>query len=96
MLGDRMTTGARALVLVTCSGVMSAAYFVYLTAEPFPPDIVRLIPLVWLVGALRGGVLVARALRTASNRLAAGLALVLNIPNAVFAALFSVAALMGD
>ncbi len=95
-MGDRMSTGTRALILVTGSGVMGAVYFLYLTAEPFPPDIVRLIPLAWLVGAIRGGVLVARALRTSSNRLAAGLALVLDIPNSVFAALFSMAALMGD
>jgi hypothetical protein len=70
-------------------------YFLYLYAEPFPPDIVRLVPIVWLAGALVGGVLAARALRSNNNRVAAGLALVLDIPNSVFAALFSMGALMG-
>ena len=36
-----------------------------------------------------------RALRSNNNRVAAGLALALNIPNLVFAAVFSMAALMG-
>ena len=91
-----MSNGMRALVLVMGSAVLGAMYFSYLNAEPFPPDIVRLVPIAWLVGALLGGVLAARALRSNSNRVAAGLALALNIPNAVFAALFSMAALMGD
>jgi hypothetical protein len=85
----------RALLLVLGSAVLGAMYFMYLNAEPFPPAIVRLVPFAWLAGAVAGGVLAARALRTNNNRVAAGLALALNIPNLVFAALFSMAALMG-
>ena len=96
MLGDQMSNGMRALLLVMGSAVLGAVYFAYLNAEPFPPDIVRLVPIAWFVGAVLGGVLAARAFRSNSNKVAAGLALALNIPNSVFAALFSMAALMGD
>jgi len=85
-----------ALLLMLGSAVMGAMYFSYIHAEPFPPDIVRLVPIVWLACAVVGGVLAARALRSNNNRVAAGLALALNIPNSVFAAVFSMAALMGD
>ena len=91
-----MSNGMHALLLVLGSAVMGAMYFLYIHAEPFPPDIVRLVPIVWLACAVVGGVLAARALRSNNNRVAAGLALALNIPNSVFAAVFSMAALMGD
>jgi hypothetical protein len=96
ILGDQMSNGMRALLLVLGSAVLGAVYFSYLKAEPFPPDIVRIVPIVWLAGAVVGGRLAARALRSNDNRVAAGLALALSIPNSVFAALFSMAALMGD
>lgn len=85
----------RALLLVLGSAVLGAVYFLYLNAEPFPPDIVRLVPIAWLAGTVVGGVLAARALRSSDNRMAAGLALALDIPNLVFAALFSMGALLG-
>jgi len=96
MWGDGLSNGMRALLLVVSSAVVGATYFLYLSVEPFPPDIVRLVPIAWLVGSVLGGVRAARALRNNSNRLAAGLALVLDVPSAVFAAVFSMAALMGD
>ena len=46
--------------------------------------------------ALVAAVLAARAWRDKNNRVAAGLALALSIPNSVLAATFSTAALMGD
>jgi hypothetical protein len=85
----------RALLLVLGSAVLGAVYFLYLNVEPFPPGIVRLVPIAWLAGAVIGGVLAIRALRSSHNRVAAGLALTLDIPNLVFAALFSMGALMG-
>ena len=94
-MGDQISNGMRALLQVLGSAVLGAVYFLYLNAEPFPPDIVRLVPIVWLAGAVVGGVLAARALRSSNNRMAAGLALALNIPNSIFAAVFSMAALMG-
>jgi hypothetical protein len=95
-LGDQVSNGMRALLLVLGSAVLGAVYFSYIHSEPFPPDIVRLVPIVWLACALVGGVRAGRALRSNNNRVAAGLALALNIPNSVFAAIFSMAALMGD
>ena len=96
MMGDQLSNGARALLLVMGSGVIGGIYFLYLNAEPFPPDIVRLVPIAWLAGAVLGSVLAARALRRPGNKLLAGLALALSLPNTVLAALFSMAALMGD
>lgn len=91
-----MSIGTRALLLVAGSAATGAVYVLYLTVEPFPPDVVRLVPEVWLAGSLLGGALAARALTTTGDRLAAGLALVLDVPSALFAAMFSMAALMGD
>ena len=62
----------RALLLVLGSAVLGAVYFLYLNAEPFPPAIVRLVPIVWLAGAVAGGVLAVRALRSNNNRVAGG------------------------
>lgn len=91
-----MSSGARALLVAIGSGVLGGAYFSYLNAEPFPPDIVRLVPVAWFTAAVTGGVLAIRAFRGSGNRMAAGLALALSLPNAVLAAVFSLAALMGD
>lgn len=96
MLRDQMSNGMRALLLVVGSALLGAVYFSYLNAEPFPPDIVRLVPIAWLAVAVLGGMHAARALRSNGNKVAAALALVLSVPNAVFASLFSMAALMGD
>ena len=94
-MSDQISNGMRSLLLVLGSAMLGIVYFLYLKAEPFPPGIVRLVPIVWLAGAVVGGVLAARALQSNKNRVAAGLALALNIPNLIFAAVFSMAALMG-
>ena len=91
-----MSEGMRALLLVAGSALAGTVYFLYLRAEPFPPDIVRLVPIAWLATSVLGGVRAARALGSRSNRLAAGLALAMTVPSVVFAAIFSMAALMGD
>jgi hypothetical protein len=96
MLSDRTSGGVRALLLTVGSGLVGGIYFSYLNAEPFPPDIVRLVPIAWFVAAVYGGVWAARGFQAPGNRLTAGLALALSVPNALFAALFSMAALMGD
>ena len=91
-----MSKGLIALLVVASFDLLGAIYFRYLKTNPFPPDIVRLIPSIWLAGILLGGVLAVRALRSDTNRVAAGLALVLGVPSAVIALLFAFAALMGD
>lgn len=85
----------RALLLEAGSAVAGAVYYLYVVAEPFPHDLARIVPIVWLVGAVLGGAVAARALTTGS-RMAAVLTLALTVPNATFAAIFSMAALMGD
>lgn len=43
-----MSDGGRAVLVVLVSSAVGAAYFSYLAAVPFPPAIVRLVPLVWM------------------------------------------------
>ena len=52
ILGDQMSNGMRALLLVLGSAVLGAVYFSDTHTEPFQPDIVRLVPIVWLACAL--------------------------------------------
>lgn len=91
----QMSIGMRALLVVSGTALLGAAYFLYLNVQPFPPTIARVIPLAWLAGAVFAGALAVRAVKSGTGRTAAGLALALNIPNLVFAALFTMAALMG-
>ena len=91
-----MSKGWIALLVVASFDLLGAIYFRHLQTTPFPHDIVRLIPAIWLAGILLGGVLAARALRSDTNKVPAGLALVLSVPSAVIALIFVFAALMGD
>jgi hypothetical protein len=90
------SNGIRALLLVVSSALLGVGYFLYLNAEPFPPGIVRLVPIAWFTAAVLAAVRAVRALITGSNKAVAVLAVILDIPNSVFAALFTMAALMGD
>ena len=94
--GKRMSKGLIALLVVASFDALGAVYFRHLETNPFPPDIVRLIPAIWLAGTLVGGVLAVRALRSDSNRVPAGLALVLDVPSSIIALVFAFGALMGD
>ena len=91
-----MSKGWIALLVVVGFDLLGVMYFRHLQTHPFPLDIVRLIPAVWLAGILLGGVLAARALRSDANKVPAALALVLDVPSAVIALVFAFAALMGD
>ena len=51
-----MSNGGRALLVVLASSAIGAAYFSYLTAVPFPPGIVRLVPLAWSAACVVGWV----------------------------------------
>ena len=96
MPDHRLSSGMRALLLVVGAAVFGAAYVLYLKTEPFPSDIVRIIPFAWLAGSIVGATLATRALRSGGNRPAAGLAFALSMPNTALAALYAMAALMGD
>ena len=88
--------GAHALLVVVGSAVVGALYFAYLRSEPFPPDVVRVVPLLWLAGSAMGWILVVAALRFDTRKLRALAALILNVPNTLLAGIFSLAAVMGD
>ena len=90
-----MSNGGRALLVVLASSAIGAAYFSYLTAVPFPPGIVRLVPLAWSAACVVGWVWSIRALRSGDGRALSVAALALNVPNTMFAALFLLAAMMG-
>ena len=79
---------ARALLVVVGSAVVGALYFAYLRSEPFPPDFVRVVPLLWLAGCAMGWILVVAALRFDTRKLRALAALILNVPNTLLAGIF--------
>ena len=91
-----MNHSARALLAVVGSALVGALYFAYLRSEPFPPDVVRVVPLLWLAGCATGWILGVAALRVGTGRLPALAALILNVPNTLFAGIFALAAVMGD
>jgi hypothetical protein len=91
----RRVNSARALLVVVVSAFFGALYFGYLRSEPFPPDIVRVVPLLWLAGCAKGWILVVAALRFDNRKFPALAGLILNVPNTLFAGMFSLAALMG-
>lgn len=91
-----MNSSARALAVVVLSALVGALYFVYLRSEPFPPDIVRVVPFAWLAGCAIGWILVVAAVRADRRRLLALGAAIVNVPNTLLAAIFSLAAAMGD
>ena len=78
------------------SAALGGAYRAYLLATPFPPDIVRVVPLLWLAGSAAGWILGVQALQLNTHKLAAIVGLILNLPNTFFAAAYSLGALMGD
>ncbi len=91
-----MSNGSRALLVVLAASAVGAAYFAYLTAVPFPPGIARLVPLVWFAACVAGWVWSIRALRAGVGRSLPVVALALNGPNTMFAAIFLLAPMTGD
>ena len=94
--GPGTSNGGRALLVVLASSAVGAAYFSYLTAVPFPPRIVRVVPLAWFAACVAGWVWSIRALRVGDGRSLPIVALALNVPNTMFAAIFLLAAMVGD
>jgi uncharacterized membrane protein YoaK (UPF0700 family) len=91
----RRADSVHALLVVVVSAFLGALYFGYLRSEPFPPDIVRVVPLLWLAGCAKGWILVAAALRFDNRKFPALAGLILNVPNTLLAGIFSLAAVMG-
>lgn len=85
-----------AAVATVASAAVGIGYRAYLVATPFPPAWVRGVALLWFVGALGGvclGLIAAVRRRPVPLALAS---LLLGLPNVAFAAIFLMAALMGD
>lgn len=92
----RRSGGSLALALSVLSVAIGLGYYRYLVATSFPPDWVRIIPFLWLAVCCLA---LALAVRTVKHDRRAGyawLALVLDIPSGLFAAVFAMAALLGD
>ena len=90
-----MSDAGRALLVVLASSAVGASYFSYLTAVPFPVGIVRLVPIAWCAACVPGWIWSIRALRSGDGTWLPIVALALNVPNTMFAAIFLLAAMMG-
>jgi hypothetical protein len=83
------------MLIAGASIAIGASYFAYLNATSFPPDLARLIPLVWLAVAVAGISLGITAIR-ARRQVYLGVAgILLGLPSVAFAAIFAMAAAMG-
>ncbi len=88
--------GMVALAVTVASAALGIAYFAYLNATPFPPTWVRLVALLWLGGALTGLIMGVTAFARQPRLQLALISILLGLPSVVFAAIFGLAALMGD
>ncbi|MCC2631873.1 MAG: hypothetical protein K0S20_572 [Patescibacteria group bacterium] len=95
MKGDQ-SKGLNVLVISLLASLVGALYFSYISAVSFPPDIVRIVPFVWLVLSFWGLIGAIQATRSKAHRYMVGLAVMILIPNIVLAALFCLGSLMGD
>ena len=94
--GRRLPRGVVVLLVTLLSGALGWAYYAYLLSVPFPPTVARIVPFVWLAGALAGLILGVRATISSRSRSCLGVAsLVLSLPNVWFAALYTMAAAFG-
>lgn len=95
--------GLIGLLATLAATLLGSAYFAYLANTPFPPDVARLVPFGWLLGALVGLVFAFRTLahwpwvRYEAVSLALGATgALLALPNLALAVIFTFAALLGD
>ena len=86
----------RAVTITALSALAGMAYYVYLKNVPFPPDLARIVPLAWLVGAIIGLRWGLRAFRADMTRPVGFVIIAVGLLSVLLAAVFSMAALMGD
>jgi len=84
------------ILITVASSLIGAVYFTYISSVDFPPNLVRIVPFVWLIGAVIGLMLGFRSLRKRESRYVGIFIIILALINIVFASIFSLAALMGD
>ena len=89
-------SGLVSVLVAAGSLVLGAGYYLVLLAVPFPPDWVRVVPVVWLAGATAGLVLGCAACRASTQVPLAVLGLLLSLASLGLAAPFALGALMGD
>src|SRR5688572_14655795 len=82
------------VAMVIGSMILGAAYFAYLNAVDFPPDLARAVPLLWLAIAILGALRSGRAMAARGRNIPNIVGVALSIPNILLAALFSLGALM--
>lgn len=78
------------------STLIGITYFTYISSVEFPPDAVRIAPLVWLTSSIAGLIFGFRSLRGDGARNKGILVIIVAIINILFAGIFSLAALVGD
>lgn len=88
--------GVLAVLLSGASIAIGVSYFAYLNATSFPPDLARIIPLVWLGGAGAGIGLGLAAIRARRQVYLGAVGMLLGLPSLVVAAIFAMAAALGD
>ena len=78
--------------------IVGGVWVVYLfwTAGPFPPDILRLVPVVWLVSSFAGLILGLQAALADVRRYLGIISVLLCLPSIPLAAVFTLAAMVGD
>ncbi len=87
--------GGAALPVSVATLLLGLAYYAYLQATPFPPDWARVVPFVWLLGAVVGLVLGLGALAAGPHRILGAISALLSLANIGLAAVYAFAALMG-
>ena len=87
--------GGAALPVSVAALLLGLAYYAYLKATPFPPDWARVVPFVWLIGAVAGLLLGLGALAAGPHRILGAISALLSLPNIGLAAVYAFAALMG-
>jgi hypothetical protein len=86
----------RASLLTDTTITLGAAYFGILVVVPFPSDWLRLVPAVWLAGAVAGLTYTIPAFRASALVRLAVFLVVVNLVSSGLAVLFLFGALMGD
>ena len=78
------------------STLIGVSYFTYVSNVEFPPDAMRIAPLVWLTSSITGLIFGFRSLRGDGALYIGILVIIVAIMNTLFAGIFSLAALVGD
>lgn len=86
----------RSLAVTFVAAVIGLVYFILLSAVSFPPDSVRIIPVIWIVVAVSGLLMAIRLVHANSKSYVAWFSIVLGIPSLLLALVFTLSAVIGD